>query len=108
MTAAYGRSPWYAQLYFYYVDTAINDRLQENFNQTCNNNRMREISLELERSNPYVWSFIAMKHHCHRVENQNKVNYDLGLHRFNDAVQTDVAVIFSTVDGEPHSERNMI
>ena len=61
---------------------------------------MPEISLELERSNPFVRSFIAMEHHCQRVENQNKeicmlikVNYDLDLRCFNDAVQTDVAVM---------------
>lgn len=76
---------------------------------------MHEISLELERSNPFVWSFIAMKNHCQRVENQNKeicmlikVNHDLDLRRFNGVVQIDVAVIFSTVDGEPPFERNMI
>ena len=28
--------------------------------------------------------------------------------RYNDAVETDVAVIFSTVDGEPPFERNMV
>lgn len=32
MTAAYGRSPSYAQLYFYDVDTAINYRLQNRCN----------------------------------------------------------------------------
>jgi hypothetical protein len=115
MTAGYGRSPCYAQLYFYDVDTAVNCRLREHFNQTCNNNIMREISLELERINPFVRSFIAMKEHCQRVENQNKeicmlvkVNRDLDLRRYNDTVQTDVAVIFSTMDGEPPFERNMI
>ena len=115
MTAGYGRSPCYAQLYFYDVDTAVNYRLREHYNQTCNNNIMREISLELERINPFVRSFIAMKDHCQRVENQNKeicmlikVNRDLDLRRYNDAVQTDVAVIFSTVDGEPPFERNMV
>ena len=62
----------------------------------------------MERINPFVLSFIAMKDHCQRVENQNKeicmlikVNRDLDLRRYNDTVQTDVAVIFSTVDGEP-------
>ena len=114
MTAAYDRLPCYVQLYCYDVDTAINYGLQEHFNQTCNNKIMRGISLELEHSNPLVQSFIAMKHHCQRVENQNKeicmlikVNY-LDLRRFNDEVQTDVAVIFSTVDGESNFERNMI
>ena len=79
------------------------------------NNIMREISLELECINPFVRSFIAMKDHCQRVENQNKdicmlikVNHDLDLRRYNDAVQTDVAVIFSTVDDEPPFERNMV
>lgn len=38
----------------------------------------------------------------------HKVNHHLDLCPFNDAVQTDVAVIFSTVDGEPPFERNMI
>ena len=44
MTAGYGHSPCYAQLYFYDVDTAVNYRLREHYNQTCNNNTMREIS----------------------------------------------------------------
>lgn len=76
---------------------------------------MCEISLELECINPFVRSFIAMKDHCQRVENQNKVscilinvNRDLDRHRYNDAIQTDVAVIFSTVDGEPPFEQNMV
>ena len=38
----------------------------------------------------------------------HKVNHDLDLCRFNDAVQTDAAVIFSTVNGEPPFERSMI
>ena len=49
--------------------------------------------------------------HCQSVENQNKdicmlfkVNYDLDLRRSIDAVQTDVAVIFSNVDDEPPFE----
>lgn len=33
---------------------------------------------------------------------------DLDIRRFNDAVQTDVAVIFWTNDGEPPFERNMV
>ena len=56
-----------------------------------------------------------MKDHWQRVENQNKeicmltkVNTNLDLRRFNDAVKTDAAIIFSTVDGEPTFERNMI
>ena len=60
---------------------------------------MREISLELEHSNSFVQSFIAMKHHCQRAENQNKeicmlikVSYYLDLRLFNDTVQTDVTV----------------
>ena len=86
ITAAYGPSPCCAQLHFQDVDTAINYRLQEHFNQTCKNNTLREISLELERSNPFLRSFIAMKHHCQRVKTQNKelymlikVNYELYL-----------------------------
>ena len=47
--AGYGRSPCYAQLYFYDIDTAVNYRLHEHYNQTCNNNITCEISLELER-----------------------------------------------------------
>ena len=76
---------------------------------------MRSISLGLERSNPFIRSFIEVKHHYQRIENQNKeicmlikVSHDLAVHRFNDAVQTDVAVIFSTLDGEPSFEQNMI
>ena len=76
---------------------------------------MLKISLELQCINLFIQSFIAMKHHCQIVENQNreicmfiKVNYDFDLCHFNDAVQTDVAVIFSAVDGEPTFERNMI
>ena len=68
--------------------------IRDSYNQTCNNNIMREISLELERVNPFVRSFIALKDHCQRVENQNKeicmlikVNRGLDLCRYNDAVQ---------------------
>ena len=37
-----------------------------------------------------------------------KVNYDLDLRRFNYVVQTNVAVIFCTVGGDPTFQRNMI
>ena len=37
-----------------------------------------------------------------------KINYGLDLRHFNDAVPTDVAIIFSTVDDVPTFERNMI
>ena len=55
-----------------------------------------------------------MKHHCQKVENQNKeicilikVNY-LDLRRFNDTVKTDVAEILITVDCDPPFERILI
>ena len=68
---------------------------------------MRELFFELESSNPFLRSYIRMKNHYRRVENQNKeicmlinVNCELDLRRNNDAVQIDVAVIFNTADGE--------
>ena len=71
---------------------------------------MHEIFLKLESINLFIRTFIAMKNHIQRVENQNKeicifikLNRDLDI--FNDAVQTDVKVIFNAVDGELSLER---
>ncbi|XP_065362023.1 uncharacterized protein LOC135955598 [Calliphora vicina] len=112
ITAQNGQSPRYAQLYFYDVEEACSYRMQAN--QSCDDNLMRQISIELNRVNPFVRSFLSMKEYCDRFQNENrevymviKVNRELDLRRYNDATQTDVAVIFSTVDGEPPFERNM-
>lgn len=117
--AAYARArPCYAQLYFYDVDTANAFRSREASNQTCDPDLMREISFELNRVNPFVRTFISMRDHCQKPANQHKemsllitVNRDMSRierGRFNDALTTDVAVIFSTVDGEPPFDRNMV
>lgn len=118
LTVQYGGSPLYAQLYFYDVDIALNYRMRNPNNNKCNNNLMREISLELHRSNPFVRSYFTMREYCNNINdsgNENRevymlitVNRDLDLRVYNDATTTDVAVIFSTVDGEPPFERNMI
>lgn len=56
-----------------------------------------------------------MREYCDRPENVSRevyllisVNRDVDIRRFNDATTTDVAVIFSAVDGEPPFERNMV
>lgn len=114
-TYEYGRSPTYAQLYFYDTDTALNYRLRASANNACDRDLMREISLELDRVNPFIRSFRTMKEHCDIAGNESKeiclvikVNKNLDIRRYNDAVQTDVAVIFNNSDGEPPFERNMI
>lgn len=43
-----GRSPCYAQLYFYDVDTANQYRMRERYNQDCDNSLMTDISVELD------------------------------------------------------------
>lgn len=115
LSVMYGRQPVYAQLYFYDVDTAVNYRMREQSNQSCESNLMHDISVQLQEVNPFVRSFLTMKDHCERTENINKeicmvikVNRELDIRRYNDAIQTDVAVIFTTVDGEPPFERNMV
>lgn len=115
MAVGYGFAPRYAQLYFYDVDTAVNMRMREQSNQQCDGRLMREIAVQLEGNNPFVRSFHTMHEYCERVENVQrevcmviKVNRDFDIRRYNDAVQTDVAVIFNTIDGEPPFERNMV
>lgn len=113
MTATYGRPPFYAQLYFYDVDTATNYRMRERSNTACSVDLMRNISNVLQRCNSFVRSFIQMKDFCDRNEGREvymavKVNRVLDIRRYNDAIATDVAVIFSTVDGEPPFERNIV
>lgn len=107
LTVGYGRDPSYAQLYFYDVETANAFRLRQQANQFCNRNLMQEIALELNNVNPFVRSFITMKEHCERVENATHelsmvitVNRNTDVRRFNDAIATDVAVIFKSIDGE--------
>jgi len=115
LTATDGRAPKYAQLYFYDVDTANSYRSAQSSNQNCNVNLLHQISVQLNEVNPFVQSFHTMKDFCEREPNIHKdvsmfitVNRGVDLRRYNDAVATDVAVIFSTVDGEPPFERNMI
>lgn len=115
LTAAYGRDPFYAQLYFYDVDTANAFRMRQQSNESCRRDLMNAISRELHRINPFIQSFLTMKEHCERVENAEHemsmlitTNSRTDVRRFNDATATDVAVIFKSVDGEPPYERNMI
>ena len=100
MSDGSGHLPRYMQLYFY--DNVVDYNVHKHFNQTCNNNVMGEISLELDSINPFV------QDHCQRLENLHKeicvlikLKHDLDQCHFNDAVQTVVTVIFKTVDGEP-------
>lgn len=115
LTSQYGSSPSYAQLYFYDVDTALNYRMRNSNNNNCNNNLMREIANELNTVNPFVRSFFTMREYCNVRVGMNRevymlitVNRQLDLRVYNDAISTDVAVIFSTIDGEPPFERNTI
>lgn len=110
--------PRYAQLYFYDTETVNNFRSQIISNESCNVDSMRAISIELQRVNVFVRSFISMREYCGQPEHANKemcllitVNRNIPrteMGRFNDALTTDVAVIFSTVDGEPPFDRNMV
>lgn len=115
LTAAAGRDPMYAQLYFYDVDIANEFRMRQRSNESCDRVLMNNISRELNRINPFVQSFFTMKEHCQRVENSEHemsmlitMNANTDVRRFNDAIATDVAVIFKSTDGEPPYERNMI
>lgn len=56
MTSSNDRTPMYAQLYFYDVDTAVNYRAGHQSNNLCDRHLIHEIELELERVNPYVRS----------------------------------------------------
>lgn len=79
---------------------------------------MTAISNELYSCDRYIQSFETMREYCSRPENVSreislfiKVNKDLSsidMGRYNDAIATDVAVIFNSADGEPPFERNMI
>src|SRR5688572_9158684 len=53
-------SPNYAQLYFYDVDTAVQQRMQIPANCNCNQSNMRELSTYLGQVNPFVQSFHTM------------------------------------------------
>lgn len=115
LTSEYGRTPSYAQLYFYDVDTAMNHRMRMPANSSCNTDLMHEIAAELERVNSFVRSFRSMSEFCSSQPNALKevcmvfnVNKNLDLRRYNDAIATDVAAIFTTSDGDPPFERNVI
>lgn len=114
MSPAYGYNPCYAQLYFYDVDTANAHRMRTVSNQNCDPHIMHEISHELNRSNIYVRSFYSMKQFCDEHNGREVsmlIHVDpstMDLRRFNDATTTDVAVIFTTTDGDPPFDRNMV
>lgn len=109
------RVPCYAQLYFYDVETALQYRMSERSNVRCDLGIMRSLAEELYRVNPFIRSFKTMSEYCQQPENSAaevsmviRVNQDLDMRRYNDTIQTDVATIFKSVDGEPPFERNMI
>lgn len=115
LTPNHDRQPCYAQLYFYDVETAVQYRMNERSNVSCRINLMRELANELDRVNNFVRSFRAMSTYCQRPENAAaevsmliKVNNNVDLRRYNDAVSTDVAAIFKSDNGEPPFGRNMV
>lgn len=115
LSTEYGQNPRYAQLYFYDVETAVQHRLRQSSNVSCNDVLMRQISTELHSINPYIRSFLTMSEYCEQHAEISsemamiiKVNENDDIRRYNDAVQTDVAAIFRSTDGEPPYERNMI
>lgn len=113
MTAQYGRNPTYAQLYFYDTDTAINHRLGMPQNNRCLRSVMNAIANELNRINHFVRSFVSMREHCENHPTKEismviRTDRELDLNRFNEPIATDVAVIFTSNDGEPPFNRNLI
>ncbi|XP_046808269.1 ATP-dependent DNA helicase PIF1-like [Lucilia cuprina] len=115
LTADCGRPPTYAQLYFYDVETANQYRMSVAANIGCCESLMQELADELGRVNAFVCSFKSMSEYCQRPENLAvnvamviKINKNADFRRFNDAIYTDVAAIFTTDDGEPPFERNMV
>lgn len=115
LSVPYGDSPRYAQLYFYDTDTAVTHRMHQLSNQSCDSGLMRRIAESLQTINPFVRSFMTMRDICNQHENAEKeismfinVDRELDIRRYNDVTRTDVAVIFSTTDGEPPFERNMV
>lgn len=66
------QSPRYAQLYFYDTETANNFRSRNTSNESCNPHLMRDISIEIQRINPFVQSFISMHEYCERPEHAHK------------------------------------
>ncbi|XP_031639257.1 putative uncharacterized protein DDB_G0286901, partial [Contarinia nasturtii] len=113
ITQHYGQRPIYAQLYFFDTDTANYSRMNNQNNERCLRSVMNKISEELDRVNPYVGSFRKMHEQIVQFPRKElsivmKADRDLDLRRFNEPISTDVAVIFTSTDGEPPYERNMI
>lgn len=76
---------------------------------------MKQIAHQLNAVNPYVKSFVSMCEFTKQPGNQYKeihmeikVARDSDLRRYNNAITTDVAVIFTSRDGEPPLDRQMI
>lgn len=74
-----------------------------------------KICAELHQVNPYVKSFLTMSDYCDQHSDIASkmfmvinVNRNDETRRYNDAIQTDVAVIFRRADDEPPFERNMV
>ena len=83
MTAGYGRSPCYVQLYFYDVDTAVNYRLREHYNQTCNNNiTVSYTHLDVYKRQVLCYSALSVRHQlshsfCCAISNTILIRYPI-------------------------------
>lgn len=113
LAPAHGATPRYAQLYFYDVHTANMHRLGEHQNSRCLLNIMNELADHLNNVNPFIQSFrtmsdLSVSNPTANIRMYISVDQRSDTRRFNDAVTTDVATIFTSDDGAPPIDRHMI
>lgn len=108
--------PKYAELYFYDVDIANRERLNDAANQNCDPQVMNEIALHLAAVNPFVQSFKMMREVVQEAAPEETANVRMFImttpnqdsRRYNDARCTDVAAIFKADNGAPPGERSLV
>jgi len=106
----------YAQLYFYDCAEANRIRLNRPENTNCLNDVMETLSYHLNEVNPYIQSYRQMYEVVRSGQFGDPRDVKMvivtdpttDLRRYNAPITTDVAAIFTSPDGTPPGERDMV
>lgn len=115
-----GKTPLYSQLYIMEGNQSVDARLQQSANEHCRRDTMLILTDVINSVNPYAAAYKQMQQVELEEEDyalaQNSTPSSVTMHilrgsdqrRYNNPKQDEVAIIFSSRDGAPPQERDIV
>lgn len=114
------QTPSYSQLYIMEGNRAVDARLENSHNQNCRRDTMMLLTNVINRTNPYAAAYKQMQQvefeEEARARAEQRAPSSVTMHilrghdqrRYNNPLQDEVAVIFSSHDGAPPQARDIV